>query len=40
MTTTWVVADSRTGYSAGTDYYDKSGERIDVNAALTQYLLS
>ena len=40
MTVTWVVEDSRTGHSAGTDFYDRSGERIDVDAALTQYLLS
>ena len=38
MTVTWIVDDSRAGYSASTDYYDRQGERIDVRAILTERL--
>lgn len=38
MEVTWVVEDSRTGFSAGTNYYDRSGTQIDVRTALTAYL--
>lgn len=33
----WVVEDSRTGYSSGTDYYDKGNNQIDVDAAIAAY---
>ena len=34
MAVTWGVDDSRFGYSAGTDYYDRCGEPINVHAIL------
>lgn len=39
MEVTWVVEDSRSGPSAGTDYYDRSGALIDVRAVLTAHLV-
>lgn len=38
MEVTWIVDDSNSGYSAGTDYYDRSGALIDVRAVLTAHL--
>jgi hypothetical protein len=38
MEVTWVVDDSRSGCSASTDYYDRSGKPIDIKAALTAHL--
>lgn len=33
-----VVENSRTGYSSGTDYYEKGNNEIDVDAALAAYV--
>ncbi len=38
MKVEWVVEDSKTGYSSGTDYYDKGNNQIDVDAAIAAYL--
>lgn len=38
MTVTWIVDDSRLGYSASTKYYDRQGEQIDIKAILTERL--
>lgn len=38
MEVSWIVDDSRSGYSAGTEYYDRSGALIDVRAVLTVHL--
>lgn len=35
MKVTWVVDDSRCGYSSGTDYYDRTGQQIDLHSILT-----
>lgn len=35
MEVTWVVDDSRCGYSSGTDYYDRTGQHIDLRSILT-----
>lgn len=38
MEVTWVVDDSRCGYSSGTNYYDRAGQHIDARAILTAAL--
>ena len=38
MTVTWIVDDSRAGYSASTEYYDRQGEQINVRAILAEKL--
>lgn len=40
MTVEWLVDDSRSGYSSGTDYYDQKGNPIDIEAAITNYVSS
>lgn len=39
MEVTWVVEDSKSGPSAGTDFYDRSGALIDVRDVLMAHLL-
>lgn len=39
MEVSWIVDDSRSGYSSGTDYYDRTGALIDVRSILTSYFL-
>lgn len=39
MKAEWVVENSRTGYSSGTDYYDRGNNQIDIEAALEAYLM-
>lgn len=39
MEVSWIVDDSKFGYRAGTDFYDRSGVLIDVRAVLTAHLL-
>lgn len=34
MKVTWMVYDSRDGLSAGTDYYDKNNNLIDIDSIL------
>ena len=36
----WLTYSSRSGYSSGTNYYDREGKWVDVNAALSTYLNS
>ena len=38
MEVTWIVDDSRAGYSASTEYYDRQGEQINVHAILAERL--
>ncbi len=38
MEVCWVVDDSKSGYSSGTDFYDRSGALIDVRALLHAHL--
>ena len=38
MEVTWIVDDSRAGYSASTEYYDRQGEQINVRAILAERL--
>lgn len=38
MTVTWIVDDSRAGYSASTEYYDRQGEQINVREILAEKL--
>jgi len=37
MKVVWIVADTKS-YSAGTDYYDRSGQMIDVDFVLNSFL--
>jgi hypothetical protein len=37
MKAVWIVADTKS-YSAGVDYYDKSGQMIDVDFVLNSFL--
>lgn len=37
MTVAWSVLDSRTGSSSGTEYIDRKGDIIDVDAILTAH---
>jgi hypothetical protein len=38
MEVNWIVDDSRAGYSASTEYYDRQGEQINVRAILAERL--
>lgn len=38
MEVSWIVDDSKSGYSAGTDFYDRAGALIDARAVLTAHL--